>query len=124
MKNDIDALLEKARRSLTAARQLFDSDDFDFAASRVYYALFYVSEALLLKKQKSYSSHSAVMNGIYREYIQTNELPRSFHQTLHQSYKLREKSDYFSTAVVTREEAGEIMTSVERCMKLAQKVFP
>lgn len=41
MKQEIQKLLEKARRSLKAAQRLFQSGDYDFAISRAYYAMFY-----------------------------------------------------------------------------------
>jgi uncharacterized protein (UPF0332 family) len=47
MTPDIEALFRKARKSLEAARILIKDSYFDFAASRAYYAMFYVAEALL-----------------------------------------------------------------------------
>lgn len=50
---EIEALLEKAGRSLAAARRLLDEGDADFAASRTYYGYFYVAEALLLSEDRA-----------------------------------------------------------------------
>lgn len=49
-KDDVNALLAKARESITAANELLRNNHQDFAASRAYYAMFYVAEALLLDK--------------------------------------------------------------------------
>lgn len=56
---EIEALLEKAQQSLHAAESLHTDGYFNFAASRLYYAMFYVAQALLLSRGQSYSSHSA-----------------------------------------------------------------
>jgi uncharacterized protein (UPF0332 family) len=40
-------LLDKADRSLQAARELNDAGFAEFAASRAYYAMFYIAEAFL-----------------------------------------------------------------------------
>ena len=41
------ALLEKAKSSLDASVLLLERDFYDFAASRAYYVMFYVAEAIL-----------------------------------------------------------------------------
>lgn len=66
--NDIEALIQKAKSSLNAAGCLLETNHSDFAASRAYYAMFYVAEALLLALGKSYSKHSAVISAFGREY--------------------------------------------------------
>ena len=51
------SLLDKAERSLLASDQLFAAGHFDFAASRAYYACFYVAESLLLSQGLEFSRH-------------------------------------------------------------------
>ncbi len=67
MTPEVRALLDKARASHEAATLLRREGYLDFAASRAYYALFYVAEALLLERGLSYSSHSAVIAAFGRE---------------------------------------------------------
>ncbi len=43
MNPDIVALIHKAKMSLGAAKTLLADNYFDFAASRAYYAMFYVA---------------------------------------------------------------------------------
>ncbi|MBI3322995.1 MAG: HEPN domain-containing protein [Candidatus Omnitrophica bacterium] len=50
MKPETEKLLQKASRSIRAAERLLQEGDVDFAASRAYYALFYLAEALLNEK--------------------------------------------------------------------------
>ncbi len=47
---EMEAMLEKAERSLDAARVLIESEYYEFSSSRAYYAMFYCAEALLLAK--------------------------------------------------------------------------
>ena len=61
MSSDAQALLAKAKESLDAAELLRSRNYFDYAASRAYYSMFYVAEALLAAQGESYSSHSAVI---------------------------------------------------------------
>ena len=57
------ALFRKARASLAAARALHGLRFFDFAASRAYYAMFYIAEAMLLGEGLSFSASSAEFMG-------------------------------------------------------------
>ena len=61
MNRDIAAKIARARESLEAAMLLGTHDYADFAASRAYYSMFYVAEALLASIGLFYSSHSAVL---------------------------------------------------------------
>ncbi|MUL35547.1 HEPN domain-containing protein [Gloeocapsopsis dulcis] len=54
-------LLEKAYRSLQAAKLLNTQPLAEFAVSRAYYAMFYVAEALLEGEGLTFSKHSAVI---------------------------------------------------------------
>ncbi len=62
MTGDVKKLMEKGRRSLAAAEQLYKSRDYDFSASRAYYAMFYLAEAALLAKGLAFSKHSQVIS--------------------------------------------------------------
>ena len=59
-------LLLKARQSLSAARLMLDSEYPDYAASRAYYAMFYIAEAFLEGEGLSFSKHSAVISAFGR----------------------------------------------------------
>jgi uncharacterized protein (UPF0332 family) len=50
MKSETNALLEKSERAIKSAEHTLADGDLDFAASRAYYALFYIAEALLGEK--------------------------------------------------------------------------
>jgi len=113
MKDEIAALVDKANRSLAASKRMIEAGDYDFAVSRAYYALFYVSEALLLKKGKSFSKHAAVISGLYEEYIKTNELPKEFHKTLHRAFDLRQQGDYLSSVEIPEDVARHLIKDVE-----------
>jgi uncharacterized protein (UPF0332 family) len=53
-------LIRKAQASLDAARALQGLRYFDFSASRAYYTMFYIAQAMLLGEGLSFSRHSAV----------------------------------------------------------------
>ena len=71
MSPELEALLNKADRSLAASQRLFEGADYDFAASRAYYAMFYLAEALLLTLRLTFSKHSAVIAAFGQHFVKT-----------------------------------------------------
>ena len=74
MNSEVKALIKKSRESLGAARSLIRDGYFDFAASRAYYSMFYIAEALLAVIGQSYSKHSAVISAFGQEYAKSGKL--------------------------------------------------
>ncbi len=75
-------LTPKARDSLKAARLLAANGLLDFAASRAYYAMFYVAEAFLLERGQSFSRHSAVIAAFGEQFAKAGLVPVEFHRYL------------------------------------------
>ena len=50
-KAELQKFMEKSHRSLEVAKELYKRGDYDFSVSRAYYAMFYLSEAVLLTKR-------------------------------------------------------------------------
>ena len=61
-------LLDKAVRFIASAELLVEDGDFDSSASRLYYAMFHVAQALLEAKGLAFSSHRAVISA-YGQYF-------------------------------------------------------
>ncbi len=101
----IEALIEKAKASTKAARRLTADGHDDFAASRAYYAMFYVAEALLTHLGQSYSKHSAVLSAFGREYTKAGKLDPKFHRWLLDAQDLRNIGDYSIEEHVSKEQA-------------------
>ena len=87
-------LVAKAEESLEIARLLLASGYCSVAASRAYYCMFYLSEALLLSAGHAYSSHSAVIAGFGQHFSRPGLLPRHLHKYLMESFDARQTGDY------------------------------
>jgi uncharacterized protein (UPF0332 family) len=118
--SEVKALLEKAKRSQKAAAKLFKDGDVDFAASRAYYSLFYIAEALLLSRELSFSSHSAVISNFGKEFAKTGVLNPKFHYYLMESQERRNIGDYSVLAEVTKEEVREMLAWAKEFIKAAE----
>jgi uncharacterized protein len=106
--SEVQALIEKAKESNEVARGLVKDGHHDFAASRGYYAMFYVAEALLAHLGQSYSKHSAVISAFGREYAKAGKLDPKFHQRLIDAQDLRHTGDYGIEEHVSKKQAQAV----------------
>ncbi len=117
---EIRALMDKAKESLEVAKELLHGGHEDFAASRAYYAMFYVAEALLLQLGQSYSKHSQVIAAFGREFSKTGSLDPKFHRWLIDAQDLRNIGDYAIGTHVPREKAEAVCTWAEEFIQAAE----
>ena len=106
-------MIKKGRKSLEAAKGLFNSEYYDFPVSRAYYSMFYCTEALLLTKNLSFSKHSAVIANFGRHFIKTGLLPSNSFSYLNDAFKDRQSGDYEALDVISREEAETHIRNAE-----------
>lgn len=92
--SESDALLIKAERFIRSARLLADDGDFDSAASRLYYAMFFLAEALLAVRGASFSSHAAVISAFGQQFAKTKAIDPRFHRALLTGFSQRQLGDY------------------------------
>ena len=115
-----EMLLERAQESIKAARVLNQENIPNIAASRGYYAMFYIAEALLLSINLSFSSHSAVIAAYGKEFARTKKLDPKFHHFLIASQDTRQIGDYGVEENVSLSEANKVITWAEEFLKAAQ----
>jgi uncharacterized protein (UPF0332 family) len=120
MTAELEALIEKGRRSLGAARRLFGEGDYDFAASRAYYAMFYLAEALLLARHLTFSKHSAVIAAFGQHFVKTGLFVSDHHDALRTAFDQRNVGDYAYQAPFPQTTAQTLLTRAEAFVKDAE----
>lgn len=106
-------LLAKAKRYIQSAHLLMNDNDLDSAASRLYYAMFYVAETLLDAKGLSFSSHRGVISAFGQHFAKTGELDPRFHRILITAFAKRQLGDYAATSGISCQEVGEMLTEAQ-----------
>lgn len=117
MTSEIDRLIEKGERSLALSRDICKRGDYDFAVSRAYYAMFYLTEALLLTRELSFSSHSAVIAAFGQHFVKSGILPAHLHQYLREAFDKRSIGDYSSDITITKEEAETVLKQADEFIR-------
>ena len=87
-------LLRRAKKTFGVAEGLLKVDAPEDAASRVYFAYFYVAQALLLTEGLKFSSPGQILGQYGLRFAQPEKLDRRFHQVLKRAFELRHVADY------------------------------
>ncbi|MCL5103247.1 MAG: HEPN domain-containing protein [Armatimonadetes bacterium] len=120
MTQDERDLLLKAKESISAAKVLLDTGYPDFAASRAYYAMFYVAEAFLATEGLAFSKHAAVISAFGRDFANTERVPRELHAWIIEAQDWRHAADYGPRQYVEPEVAKLQIERAERFLAVGE----
>ena len=69
MKEEIQSLLNRVEKYITSGELLLENEDYESCVSRIYYAMFYAVQAVLLTKNLSFSSHKGVNSAFGQQIV-------------------------------------------------------
>lgn len=121
MTEDQKELLKSARESIAAAKLLLKGGFPGFAASRAYYAMFYIAEAFLEGEGISFSRHSAVISAFGQHFANVGKVPSETHRFLIEAFDIRNSGDYGPTSAISSEVAKEQINRAEKFLELAEQ---
>jgi len=121
MNENIYQFLKKSEEDIEIAGVLINRKNYRVAVSRLYYALFYIAEALLLTKELAYSSHKGVISNFGREFVKSGLFDNKFHKVLRDAFKSRQDADYEPVVEFTREEAENYLILAREFLEEAKR---
>ncbi|MDP2755270.1 MAG: HEPN domain-containing protein [Nitrospirota bacterium] len=110
---EIKKLAEKSKKRLNIAKKMFIEKEFDIVVRESYFAMFYLTQAMLLTKNLGFSRHSAVIAAFGQKFSKTGEVDPGLHKLLIDAEKARCKSDYDYMDDITKEEAVDYLRDAE-----------
>ncbi len=102
-------LLDKAARAILAGESLLTGGHLEAAASRAYYALFYVAEALLDERGLHFRKHGGVHAAFGEHFAKSGLLDPRYHRVLLAAFSKRITADYGVDAELTAPEVAEML---------------
>ncbi len=117
MKEITKQFLEKADEAIVAAQQLLTDGHSDFAAGRAYYAMFYVTEALLNEKGLRFRKHGGVHGAFGEHFAKPGLLDAKYHQWLLAAFEERIAADYEVGEPI---EAGTVEIMIQQAREFLQ----
>jgi uncharacterized protein (UPF0332 family) len=86
--------IESARNTLEAAKVLSENGFWNSAVNRLYYAVFYAVNALLVLNKIQTKSHSATKSQFSLHFVKTGRFDKKYGRLLSELFDWRQKSDY------------------------------
>lgn len=123
MTPDQEELLGKAKESLNAARLLLSGGFPGFAASRAYYAMFYMAQAFLEGEGLAFSKHSAVIAAFGQHLVKSGRVPAEFHRYLLDALEARHEGDYAPVSSISTEAAREHLERASKFIHLGESLL-
>lgn len=94
-KDLIQYRIEKAWNTYREAKSVAELKFWNLTCNRLYYSVFQMSQALLLKKGlPAVRKHSTVIQQIGQHFVKTGVLSREYGKLLHRLFELRMSGDY------------------------------
>ena len=118
VREEVKALLDKAEQFIRSAQLLRQHGDFASAASRLYYAMFYCAEALLLSKGLSYSRHGSVIAAFGQYFVKAGIFSAELHQWLRDAFDKRQIADYEALAILSE---ADILTMEQQALHFLEE---
>jgi uncharacterized protein (UPF0332 family) len=123
LNEEVKANLDRSEESILVARELYDSEHYDFSASRAYYSVFYAATALLLAKGFTFKRHSGVISAIHQRFVKTGLIDREIGKDLNWLFELRNIGDYGEIRHVPQEDAEKAIIAADRFVQTIQALI-
>ena len=106
---DIKALVGKARKFIESSKVLLEINDYDSVVSRTYYAMFLITEGLLLTKNLAPKSHSGLISLFGEHFVKTDIFSKEMGRHLNRAHDKRLIGDYASSIIIKKNEAQGLL---------------
>ena len=106
---EITDFIAKAEKFIRTAENALNTGDYDSCVSRCYYAMFFMSEATLLTKSLSASSHKGVISLFGEHFVKTEVFERNLGKALNDAYDKRLVGDYGVGFTITEQQAKDLL---------------
>jgi len=123
LREELQAMVQKARRYVESAEALRLRSDFDSAVSRLYYAMFYCAEALLRARGHSFFSHRAVISAFAQQFVKPGPLPRDLHKWLQTAFEKRQVSEHEFISTADEPEVVEMVSQARQFLSMTEDLL-
>jgi uncharacterized protein (UPF0332 family) len=114
---DIQKFIALATEELETAKILVDMERYRLCLSRSYYAMYYMSQALLLSEGFEASTHKGLIKLLGLHFVKTGKISNDLAKSLASAYDDRQMSDYNVRFEPTKEEALEAISEAQKFIK-------
>lgn len=123
MKESAKKYLEKAVRAVESAERLLASNDLESAASRAYYAMFYIAEAMLEEKGLRFKKHGGVHAAFGEHFVKGGIIDQKYHRWILDAFNKRITADYGVEMLLLPEDIVPMIEQIREFLKEARRII-
>jgi uncharacterized protein (UPF0332 family) len=105
--------IQKSKESIDAAKLLFENGLLAPSVNRLYYACFYMVDALLFRNNIKAKSHSGTKNQFTLHFVKTSKVSIQKGELYSELLDLRQEGDYGSKFEIGTTEVASLMNEVQ-----------
>ena len=110
--------LEKAKKDLERAKQVFDFQDYTLTTNRSYYAIFHAMRAVNALDGFDSKKHSGVIAHFNYEHVKNGDFPKEITKMIKAAMEIRHNSDYEDFYIVSKDTAEKQLENAEYIVSL------
>jgi len=114
--------LERARDTLSDAQKYFKDATLNSTVNRIYYAMFYAVNGLLISKGLSSSKHSGVRALFNKEFVNKGAVEKNWGKFYSEMFNNRQEGDYADYIEFKREDVGKWLNKAEEFVKRIEEI--
>lgn len=114
--------LEKSKKLLSDAFNLFNSGSYESSINRSYFAVLTASRSLLILRGLDPETHEGVKTMLSKEFIKTRLLPKEFGETFRSIQARRIDSDYGDYIEIGKDEASDSLKRAEEFLRKVEDI--
>ncbi|BBC22345.1 HEPN domain-containing protein [Pseudanabaena sp. ABRG5-3] len=111
--NELAKFLLLSNDDLETAQLLCNCGRYRSAISRAYYAMFYMTQYLLLSQGLDTSTYKGVLKMLSLHFVKTGKIPPSVADLLREAYDARQACDYESDMTEDEEMAKNVIANAQ-----------
>ncbi|MCX6252118.1 MAG: HEPN domain-containing protein [Bacteroidetes bacterium] len=112
MKDLISFRMEKSHEAFTDAQNIYKTASYNLVVNRLYYAVFYMVSAVLLKYQLSGKTHKGIKTVFQEKFVKKGIIPKKISKIYDELFKMRNDGDYEDFVIYSKEKVEPLFDMV------------
>lgn len=115
--------ISRAKETFDEALLLAGKNHWNAVANRLYYACFYIVNAILIKHNFSFSSHNGVKNQFHKEFVKTGLVKMNSGKIYSRIFNLRQEGDYIDFKRFEKEDIEPFINNVKEFISEIESIL-
>jgi uncharacterized protein (UPF0332 family) len=119
----IDHRIQRAKETVQEVKMALEHDYLLLAENRIYYAMFYMVQALALKYDFTTSKHVQLLGWFNKEFVRTGQIDVALGKAYQAGFEKRQEGDYQDFAIFAKDEVESDLKNMIRFLDAVEALI-